>query len=297
MFSIIVPVYNKEFFLGDCLNSIKNQNFTYFEIILVNDGSTDSSLKIMKDFKDENPLLDILIIDQKNQGVSAARNNGIKNSKYDFLCFLDADDFWIENHLYEISLLISDFSEASIFSSSFIVRKKNNTTINKICDIERGYVTNFFESSLKNDVVISSNVCVRKKCFIDVSFPVGVTLTEDLYVWVTFALKFKFAYNNSVTVVVNQFDDNSRAKRYEQLPYVVLSYFQNDDFYVKKFISYVSLAHLYVYKSNNNIYNYLKFSLFIFKFNKKLFLISFFILFIPMFILNFLKKFKSLFLS
>ena len=90
MISIIIPIYNVEKYLPDCLNSILSQTFTDWEVICVNDGSPDKCGKILTEYarKDQR----IKVITQKNLGVSSARNNGLKRAKGDYFCFLDADD-------------------------------------------------------------------------------------------------------------------------------------------------------------------------------------------------------------
>jgi len=93
MLSIIIPVYNVENFLRDCLNSVTTQSVTDFEIICINDGSTDSSLSVLNNYS----LIDnrIKIINQENKGLSAARNAGIRAAKGEYVFFLDSDD-WLE---------------------------------------------------------------------------------------------------------------------------------------------------------------------------------------------------------
>lgn len=94
-YSIIVPVYNGEKYLENCLNSIFKQTNQDFEIICVNDGSTDSSMSILNQYAD-----DIIIINQENMGLSIARNNGVKKANGRYLIFIDCDDY-IENKLLE----------------------------------------------------------------------------------------------------------------------------------------------------------------------------------------------------
>lgn len=94
-YSIIVPVYNSEKYLDDCLNSIFKQTNQDFEVICVNDGSTDKSLDILKKYGE-----DITIISQENMGLSVARNNGVKKAKGKYIIFLDSDDY-IEPKLLE----------------------------------------------------------------------------------------------------------------------------------------------------------------------------------------------------
>ena len=96
--SVIVPIYNMEQYLNECLNSIEKQTiFDDIEVILVNDGSTDKSLEIIENFSNKHK--NTLVINQENQGVSAARNNGINKSSAEFVCFIDPDDFYPKNNI------------------------------------------------------------------------------------------------------------------------------------------------------------------------------------------------------
>lgn len=86
-FSIIIPVYNTEKYLKRCFDSVINQTYNDYEVIVINDGSTDNSMDVIKEYPD------FKVINQKNQGLSEARNNGIKVSEGDYLIFLDSDDY------------------------------------------------------------------------------------------------------------------------------------------------------------------------------------------------------------
>ena len=108
LISIVVPVYNVEEYLSRCLDSIINQTYKNIEIICVNDGSTDNSLKILTTYSE----LDyrIKIISQENQGLSEARNIGIKNSSGEYIGFIDSDDS-IDEKYFEVlynNLIIHD---------------------------------------------------------------------------------------------------------------------------------------------------------------------------------------------
>ena len=98
--SIIVPVYNAEQYISRCVDSILAQKFTDFELILVNDGSKDSSLAICRSYMAKDSR--IIVCDQKNDGASSARNHGIDVSKGDYICFVDADDYVNENYLLHL---------------------------------------------------------------------------------------------------------------------------------------------------------------------------------------------------
>jgi glycosyltransferase involved in cell wall biosynthesis len=92
-FSIIVPIYNVEAYLDDCLTSLQAQNHTDFEVICVNDGSTDSSREVLSEWKSKFPKMKV--IDRKNGGLSAARNTGLDAAIGDYVVFVDSDD-WVE---------------------------------------------------------------------------------------------------------------------------------------------------------------------------------------------------------
>lgn len=100
-FSIIIPVYNVEKYIDGCLKSVMNQTFKDYEVIVVNDGTKDNSMDIVKKY-------DVKVIEQKNQGLSAARNTGVKHAKGDYLIFLDSDDSWNKDLLKELSKSIKN---------------------------------------------------------------------------------------------------------------------------------------------------------------------------------------------
>lgn len=106
-FSIIIPVYNVEKYLTKCIESVFMQTYTNYEVIFVDDGSTDSSSVICDNLADNSGK--IRVIHQKNQGLSAARNTGIDNAIGEYLIFLDSDDYWDDkNALLEISQIIDE---------------------------------------------------------------------------------------------------------------------------------------------------------------------------------------------
>ena len=96
--SVVVPVYNVENYLSKCLDSILKQTLEDIEIICVNDGSTDGSANILQDYKKKDPR--IIVLEQENQGLGAARNTGIRTARGEYIGFVDSDDF-IEPTMYE----------------------------------------------------------------------------------------------------------------------------------------------------------------------------------------------------
>ncbi|KAF2514077.1 glycosyltransferase [Flavobacterium zhairuonense] len=135
LFSIIIPVYNVEAYLPQCLDSVLCQTFSDFELILVNDGSTDSSLEICQKYKQKFPQ--ITLIDKENGGLSDARNTGLKAAKGDYIIFTDSDDYWQgKQALDDLSKIISQtkpdiilHEESRFFSENDINCKYNQRFI------------------------------------------------------------------------------------------------------------------------------------------------------------------------
>ncbi len=122
--TIIVPVYNAEKYIEQCINSIINQSLTEIEIIIVNDGSVDNSLQAIKKISGGDAR--IQIIDQQNMGVSAARNNGIKMAQGEFIGFVDADD-WVEANMFEVL-----YNEITSTGSDFAICNINGIDGDKV---------------------------------------------------------------------------------------------------------------------------------------------------------------------
>ena len=98
--SIIIPVYNGEQYIRKCLDSVKKQTYPDIETVVINDGSTDGSEKVLKEYAAENPSMTIKIITKKNAGLPQARKTGVENASGDYIGFLDVDD-WAEPQEYE----------------------------------------------------------------------------------------------------------------------------------------------------------------------------------------------------
>ncbi len=198
-FSIIIPLYNKELSIKNTIDSVLAQSYTKFELIIVNDGSTDTSLEIAKSFKDNR----IRIIDIANGGVSNARNTGIKAARYEYITFLDADDLWYENSLMEFNFLIENFQNAQVYCTS------HTLTVKKIESREkRYYIDNFWRqnaiSFARNTtaVVCTGCIAIKKECFEKVyGFNPKLTHGEDLDLWNRLAEKFTFAKSEQITML------------------------------------------------------------------------------------------------
>ena len=176
LISIIIPIYNTEKYLKKCIDSVILQSYYNIEIILVNDGSTDNSLNICKEYKKKDKR--IKLIDKKNGGLSDARNVGIKNSKGKYIGFVDSDDF-IERDMYKILYEGLKKYEADI-SICKMTKKENikNNTVQKKCVFDRNEAIRrlLFGEEIDN---YACNKLIKKELFNDVTFPIGRKF-EDL---------------------------------------------------------------------------------------------------------------------
>ena len=116
-FSVIIPLYNKAPYVGKALRSVLGQTFPEYELIVVNDGSKDDSLAVAEHVLEGSGAT---VISQENAGVSTARNNGVAASHGDYICFLDADDWWEPTFLEKMSQFIDEFTDAGIYGCGFL---------------------------------------------------------------------------------------------------------------------------------------------------------------------------------
>lgn len=206
MVSVIIPLYNKENTVAKAIECVLNQSYQNFEIIIVNDGSSDGSVDVVKQFTDPR----IRIVSQNNAGVSAARNRGIAESKGDFVAFLDADDKWLTDYLLSQMDLVKRYPECDVFAVDYIFHTpagaRNKTIINNIAfDGLDGVMSNYFlVASCSHPPLWTSAVMVRKTAVEEIGgFPAGVRSGEDLLTWARLVCRFKVAYSRNALAVYN----------------------------------------------------------------------------------------------
>lgn len=191
-FSVIVPLYNKAGYVQRTLESVAAQTYRDFECIVVNDGSTDNSMEVVRGLKIEDRRLKILT--QGNSGVAVTRNNGVAVSNGEYVCFLDADDWWEPNFLEELDRLIREYPDAGLYATNYVYYKPGKTHV--ALHLERGYM-NYPEAYLRSKQmpVTSITTCMQRRVFDEMGgFPVGIKLGEDFLLWAKTALHYKVAF-------------------------------------------------------------------------------------------------------
>ncbi len=204
MISIIIPLYNKEHSIATTLQTVLSQTWQDFEIIIIDDGSTDSSLSLVNSFADKR----IHIIQQANAGVSAARNRGIEEACGELIAFLDADDEWKPDYLSTQMELVERYPQCDVFATNYEFRDENGivtpTILRKFSFHETdGVLTNYFEvASRSNPPLWTSAVMVRKSAIQSIGgFPNNISSGEDLLTWARLAAKYKIAFNKTMKAI------------------------------------------------------------------------------------------------
>lgn len=255
-FSVVIPLYNKELSIRNTILSVLNQSYQNFEIVVINDGSTDSSVDAVKAIKDER----IRLIHQENQGVSAARNRGIKESKYEWVAFLDGDDLWESNHLEEIIKMMNTFPNEKVYVTSFeysdkrvMYKHKREDSIFKI--------ENYFKEAIRENLMWTSIVVVHKSCFDAIGFFNQILVRgEDLDVWARLAKKYQIVKSEKITALY-RVDSENRTDVIKDVEKTHVYYFPlkncvNKD--ERDYYKAIILIRLFSYLTRYNLISFLK---------------------------------------
>ena len=212
-FSVIIPLYNKSNTITNTINSVLAQTFFGFELIVVDDGSTDDSAEKVLTIKDDR----IRLIQKKNGGVSSARNLGIKEAKGKYICFLDADDYWEKDFLSTVKALFESFPEAKFASPSYKVKYEKKEIVPKWRSVDLNedcLVKDFLEMATAPFWVITSScVAIEKEALLsmDYLFPEKERVFEDFDLWIRLGVRFKMAHSPKVCSTYNRITiDNAR---------------------------------------------------------------------------------------
>lgn len=193
MISVIIPFYNAEKTILTSLESVKNQHGNYtFEIIVINDGSTDTGKEKVENFIKKNPNLNIQLINQENKGVSSARNAGLKIAKGEYIALLDADDEWLpiktKNQM--------QYFENKNWDIDFLATARNNSKILFPYKIRNNLAEVTFKKLLIRNEITSPSVIFKKKVLENTGyFDENQHHAEDVNYWM------KVSFNNKMYIL------------------------------------------------------------------------------------------------
>lgn len=193
-FSVVIPLYNKCDYIAEAVKSILSQDYGDFEIIVINDGSTDKSVEQVSRVLDKR----VKLYNQKNSGVSVARNNGIELSVGEYICFLDADDYWACNHLSSLKGMIDCFSGAEAWATGYTQIFESKSIFKSTEHIKQSYGStvpydfrSFLGAWADYPFFWTGSIAVKKSTLdkLQPCFPVGEKLGEDQDLWFRLAEK------------------------------------------------------------------------------------------------------------
>jgi len=204
-FSIIISVYNKASHIRDTIKSVLNQTVSDYEIIIVNDASTDESDSIITSFTSEKIKYIYL---KNNLGAGGARNEGIQKATGTYIALLDGDDLWKPNYLEEINLLINKFPIHRVFATKLLRESKNKIDV---CQYSVDFSSNekhldldFFESSYKKCILHSSSTTLHKDVFSKVGkYDTSIKSGQDTDLWIRVGLHYRVAFSTEPLVTYN----------------------------------------------------------------------------------------------
>jgi glycosyltransferase involved in cell wall biosynthesis len=213
---VVIPLYNKGPYIARALNSVLAQTFQDFEVIVVDDGSTDNGAEVVRGFDDPR----IRLIQQENGGVSAARNRGIEKAQAELVAFLDADDEWLPEHLETIWGLRLKYPNAGAYATAYIFSDgngKENYPKYRAIPPEpwEGLLPNYFRANALGEHPISSSSVGVPKLVLDEigGFQIGAWYGEDEDLWGRIALKYPIAFCWNIGAIYHRDAKNRVCKR------------------------------------------------------------------------------------
>jgi glycosyltransferase involved in cell wall biosynthesis len=218
LFSVVITLYNKARFIRRALDSVLMQTWSDYEIIIVDDGSTDEGPDMVARYA--NPR--IKLFRQENSGVSTARNSGIEAAKGEFIAFLDADDLWKPDYLKIIAMLIDQYPGAGAYATAYeIILPEGKVLRPKYEAIPpppwQGLLPSYFRAAMGIPPVWTSATTVPKHVFQSVGgFAAGVPVGEDLDMWGRIALKYPIVFSTESCASYCKEDEHyiKRARHY-----------------------------------------------------------------------------------
>lgn len=205
LISIVIPLYNKQKYIARTIQSVLNQTYTFFELIIVNDGSTDDSVKVVNSFHDSR----IRLIQQENGGVSKARNNGVLNAQGDWVAFLDADDEYEISFIEEVQLFVQNYKKDGLVfvGANYYINSKEQIAFSVSY---KSNIYNYFElfDNLRTPNHSSTTLVNRLAFLQSGGFPERVKHYEDWITWFKLGIIGDFGYINKPLGIYHYVEDS-----------------------------------------------------------------------------------------
>ncbi|MFC2150053.1 glycosyltransferase family 2 protein [Calditrichota bacterium] len=209
--SVVIPLFNKARHIRRALNSVLAQTYENFDVIVVNDGSTDGSEKVVEQYTEKR----IRLVNQEHAGVSAARNRGIQEAEPELIAFLDADDEWMPEFLETVIALNDKYPQAAIWATGFNTISANGDVMSSpknfssITSTDDKHLINIFKSLPYYKYFWTSSILASKKAIQSVGgFPEYYQISQDTYLWNRLAFNYPVSYCPAFKAIYHMDADN-----------------------------------------------------------------------------------------
>ncbi len=241
-FSVIIPLYNKADYIEETLQSVFAQTFEEYEIVIVDDGSTDDSVAVVKGLNHPK----IKFFQQENKGAGAARNTAIASAKGKYLALLDADDFWYPNHLEALKESIVLFPEMDWFGNHYRIEytqgRRRLAHVNLESSPLSFMVDDYYEASLNDSLAWTSAVAFSKTFFDKVGgFDEKLLTGQDIDLWIRMALATSFIFNPKTTMLYRKDAGQLSKSEYNLQRYQMLQKYQTEESTNKSLQQYLDI--------------------------------------------------------
>lgn len=253
MISVIMPLYNNEIYIVEAIQSVINQTYKDWELIIINDASTDNSKFIVQKFLEEEKDNRIVFIDLKeNKGVSFARNLGMKKAKGEYISFLDSDDLWDKNFLNELYRKIKEINGKLVYSKFAYFYNGDNIKINKAV-MREGKIDKFIvKKKCRYETEYPFHICaiLVKKSLIEtykIKFPEDQNLFEDGLFLSKLICITDIVSVNKVLMYYRQHQTSITHKKYTKKEYL------QELLFLERLLDFIKIYNIYFY---NIVYKY-----------------------------------------
>ena len=217
-FSVVCPTYNSSNFIEKNIHSLLTQTYKKFEVIYIDDGSTDETLIVLKKYVDffNKQKINIKILKDIHKGPSSARNLGIRSSKYNWISFIDSDDIWTKNKLEKVNQTIINNKNYNCIIHNEIINSSNGKKV--YLDYKKIYKTNLpiYRQLFLRNFISTSTVTLKKKLIEDVNyFDPQLSNAQDYDLWLRIGDKFKLFCLDDFLGFYNERTGNITSKKYK----------------------------------------------------------------------------------
>lgn len=225
MVSVIIPSYNHEKYIQECINSVRKQTYKNIELIIIDDGSTDNSVYLIEEcIKDID--LKTIFIKKNNEGVSKTLNKGLEQKQGELICFLASDDVWAPNKIIkQVEFMFKNPEVALVFTDAFFIKDGDKTKIKysnyktklKKLFVNNSVRTNLYYTLLSDNIIPAGSVMIKSSILADVGCFDEKSPSEDFDFWLRISKKYSIGYIDSPLYYYRLHDSNQSSNSFRMI--------------------------------------------------------------------------------